>query len=169
MKIKLDAQLHVARNGILDLSKIKPVQNQEYMAKPKYGFWTTTYINKKVGSYFSKDFTMDDGEWYKLEPEEAEIFVVETGKDIDTLLSNYSRSNFLEDNTFIDFEKLTEDFDTLHLLKSCFDKGSPVKELLLYDQTLNIHNSDFHPFHQWWTESTLWFKPRFNSCEKINK
>ncbi|MFC0475586.1 hypothetical protein ACFFHF_10030 [Robertmurraya beringensis] len=167
MKIKLESQLHVARNGTLDLSQIKPVQNQENKAKPKYGFWTSTFINKKVGSYFSKDYPMDDGEWYKLEPEEAEVFVVETEKDIDTLLSNYGRPNFLGDNTFIDFEKLSEDFDALQLRKSCFDEGSPVKELHLFDQTLHIHNSNFHPFHQWWAESTLWFRPKFKSCEKI--
>lgn len=168
MKIKLDTQLHVARNGTLDLSQIKPVENQTNLAKPKYGFWTSTFINTKVGSYFLKDFTMN-GEWYKLEPVEAEIFVVENDNDIEYLLSNYGRANFLGDNTFIDFEKLSDAYDALHLSKCCFDEGSPVKELILFNQALNIHNSNYHPFHQWWAESTLWFEPQFKSGVKVKK
>ncbi|EOO22283.1 hypothetical protein [Bacillus cereus] len=171
MKIKLDTQLHVGRN--LNLSKIKSVKNptddtgkSKDVAKPYGGFWTSTYINKEEGSDFLKSYVMD-GDWYILEPLEADIFVVETFSDINHLLSNYGRQNLIEQNTFIDFEKLSEKFDALHLKSSCFDYGSPVKNLILYGRTLEIHNSQHHPFHQWRTESTLWFTDKFASCVKV--
>lgn len=86
------------------------------------------------------------------------------------MLSKYGRTNDSGVNTFIDFEKLSQEYGALHLPKSCFDKGSAVKEFILNDQTLNIHNSNHHPFHQWWAESTLWlYQPKFISCKKIKK
>ncbi|GAB6502633.1 hypothetical protein [Bacillus cereus] len=166
-KITLATQLHVGRN--LDLSKIIEVKNPiGDRAKPNGGFWTSTYIDEKVGSEFFDKF-ISDNDWYILEPLEADIFVVENISDVEYLLEFYGRPNTEGNETFIDFEKLSKKFDALQLKSSCFATDSSVKILDLYNQKLNIHNSNRHPFHQWWAESTLWFCNKFKSVIKIQR
>lgn len=155
--IKLDPQLHI-RVGTLNLSRVKLVQNQVNLAKPKYGLWTSTYVNhSKHGSHFNEMFPMS-GSWHLLDPAIADIFVVEDVADVHYLLKHYGRPNFLGDITYIDFEKLSEEFNALQLTQQCLVKGTPVETLILSGYTpMELNNSTFHPFHQWMGESTIWF------------
>ncbi|MED1092184.1 hypothetical protein [Bacillus paramycoides] len=166
--IKLATQLHVGKE--LNLSQIKSVTNPLNalgrpgdMAKPYGGVWTSTYIDDEDGSAFYSSFKTG-GDWYILDPLEADIFVVKNEDDIEFLLSNYGRKNSRDLVTFIDFEKLSKEYDALHLTSGCFEDDSLVKELDLYKdlygRTLNIHNTTHHPFHQWLAESTLWFNKK---------
>lgn len=167
-ELKLDRQLHV-RKGELDLSLIKPVKNEENLPKPKNGFWTSTYINESEGSYFYRTYIMG-GTWYLLEPSTVEMFVVGNVNDIHYLLSNYGRQNIFNETTYIDFERLSLEVDALHIKEECFAKGSPVAEFNIKDDmVLNIHDCNLHPFFQWRSESTLWFRNRFDDCKIVKK
>jgi hypothetical protein len=167
-KMKLKKQLHV-REDTLDLNRIKPVQNQEGIPKPKNGFWTSTYICKVIGSRFQQELQFTGGKWYILEPKDARICIVNTDKDVYELLDKYGRSDTIGNITYIDFEKLSRDFDAIHLTNSCFKKNSPVLELKLNNKYLNIHNPFEHPFYQWAAESTLWFRPKFDIIKLVEK
>nr|WP_238143300.1 hypothetical protein [Bacillus thuringiensis] len=175
--IILDKQLH-ATKGILNLHQLSPihsVKNVRYAAKPNYGFWTSTFTGGKKGSDFLKEFPMDDADWYILQPSKADIFTVKNFGDIEHLLKHYGRKNFHNYVSHIDFEKLSNDFDALHLAVDCFAEDSSVKYITLYDEnvdefrTLDIGNSSEHPFFQWKAESTLWFNNKFVTCNKFQK
>ena len=72
------------------------------------------------------------GKWLVIDPDEANIFVVEGLKDVQFLFEHYGRrASKHDDITFIDFEILSRDFDALQLKQQCFEEGSPVKTLLL--------------------------------------
>jgi len=165
-EIKLDTQLHV-KDGDLDLSLINPVKNEANLPKPKNGFWTSTYIDRNEGSYFYRTYIMS-GKWYLLEPPTVKMFVVNNVKDIHYLLSNYGRQNIFNDITYIDFEKLCLEVDALHIKEECFDKGSPIAEFNIKDDiVLNIDDCNLHPFFQWRSESTLWFRNKFDDYKIV--
>ncbi|PEL85530.1 hypothetical protein [Bacillus wiedmannii] len=121
----LGLQLHASKEilKLYQLSPIRSVKNVKNAAKPNYGFWTSSFTNKKHGSKFLKEIPMYDANWYTLSPMEANIFVVNDANDINHLLTNYGRINFKEYISYIDFEKLSMDFDALHLTNNCFVRG----------------------------------------------
>ncbi|GMK39046.1 hypothetical protein PCCS19_21000 [Paenibacillus sp. CCS19] len=168
--VQLKKQFHIRKNE-LDFNSIKPVQNKEGYAKPDHGFWTATYMSDlEYGAHFNEVLNWT-GKWHLIDPKEANIFVVEELEDVQFLLEHYGRRASKHDGiTFVDFEKLSRDFDALQLTQQCFEEGSPVKTLELegYGE-LDINNSALHPFYQWAGESTLWFNIKFNKYEIVDE
>jgi len=127
-----------------------PIRNPAYdhANKPGGGLWTSTWITKKRRSHWvewcrSEEVSRLDGTWWLLTPSaDARIYTIDTRADLLYLLSTYWREGSVSawKHRWIDWEKLSSDYDAVHLTR----KGSEV-----------LHSGS-PDLNCWDVESTVW-------------
>lgn len=156
----LPTQLFVTRQGVYAPEKIKPVRN--YNVKPIGGLWTSTFdVETKNGWVEFCENEMfalpESGVWrgYILVPmKKARIYTIDNFAHLYHLIEKYPYrpyekedfSSFMKEKVFIDFEKMSKDYDAIHLT----DDGQWQTR---YTPGIDLYGWDF--------ESTLWFRDCF--------
>lgn len=149
-------QLHVTDKDDL-INSIAPVRNEMFI-KPRGGFWTSTY-NKEYGSEwidwckeneFSTSSTFNGFILYIKEG--VRVYKVDSEQDLMKLFSMYELRTELPIKA-LDFEKISKDYDGLHLTS----RGQ-VETRLTYPYNL----------YGWDCECTLWFNWCFTNIEKYD-
>jgi len=136
-----------------------PVKNSpELLNKGVGGLWTSHY-NKVTGSEFvdyCKDIsTLRLKEWkgFILTPSlEAKVLVIDTLEDLLSALNRYERETILPFSRNLDFEKMAEDYDAIHLTRN---------------GQIETRHSFPTSLYGWDVESTHWFRWKFTDVEKI--
>lgn len=147
-------------------------------SKPKGGLWTSTY-NEVYGSDWIKwlqqnDFIQSDnaiGGFYMTINKEAAIYTIDSYNDANALFEEYSYwppfilefdnplDEFYQKNSHffkcIDYQKLSDKFDGLHLTKQGF-----------YDCKVR-YSPCISPFTSFDCESTIWFNWCFDSIQYL--
>lgn len=159
-KTKLGIQLFQTKAIEYNPNKFETVKNREFpKVKPTGGLWTSTYTEKEC---------IPSGwlEWCKIEQfisekkingillkpkKECKITEIDTLNDLKMILKKYPTKPNIIDEIHIDFEKLANDFDGLHLT----DEGQ-------WNTRLTRPN-----LYGWDSESTIWFNP--DCLEQIGK
>jgi hypothetical protein len=142
--------------GIVTRESINPVQNSR--VKPKGGLWTSTLTD--TGSAWmewceNEGFNLPDGTWEGviLTPRtDARILVINSYKDLATAIHKYGKSDMFGFEMHLDFEKLSQDYDAVHLT----DDGQEETRMS-------------HPYnlYGWDMESALWFRWCFEESIEI--
>lgn len=162
----LRPQLYVGRNAhSLSSERIDPVQNR-YGIKPKGGLWTSSY-HPQTGSGWvqwcmSEHFKVpEDGSWEScvLTPRsDAKILVVNTYDDLLSIIEKYPDPQGLTlcgyTHTAIDFEKMSLDYDAMHLTE---------------DGQWETRLTHPHSLYGWDCESTVWFRWVFEKVEYVGQ
>ena len=166
----MSIQLNVL-SGEINPAKMKSIQNNLSALKPSGGLWTSSYIpfigsdwvqySFKVGGFRVPDNEVWDG--YLLYPKhDARIFTIDSYKDLERLMDQYRIKSKLKFANFyarranysIDFEKMAQDYDGIHLTR----KGQ-------------ILTKKSYPYNLdgWDVESTIWFRWVFDKAEPIQE
>lgn len=161
--MKLHTQLFMGKEKPTK-NKLMDVKNQSFV-KPSGGLWTSTYEEKKGSDWTSfcennhfKDIKKHN--FYLLEPEkDIKIYTIDKYNDLASLMENYKENDF--DNPFghfsflrpfLDFEKISQDYDGIHLTsRGQFETRMSRPESL----------------YGWDVESTLWFRWCFSEVKQI--
>jgi hypothetical protein len=171
----MNVQLHTSRSDLpLDAELFPKVRNGHLRNKPRGGIWTSTFIDRQVGSawvqqMYAMEF-IERGQQlpsYLLTPkEDARIYTIDSVQDMYRLYDNYS---YKELGTFetIDFEKLSIEYDAVHLT----ERGQIVTRLV------GIHNpNDYEPNRSMWQslngwdcESTVWLNWAFSNVQYLGE
>ncbi len=173
----MDAQLYLIPESTMR-EEVTPVQNDRcaiYMKKPVAGtgLWTSAYREETDDSAWvewchSETYSNPDRQyWHLLTPRhDARIYTIDGPNDFIALIARYPyvsqelerclppRAFFRHYYTGIDFEKLSQDYDGLHLT----EEGNAQLHLPFdYDFDMNA----------WDVESTVWFRWCFEKVECI--
>ena len=127
--IKLPTQVFVSHSKP-EASKITPLLNERFW-KPLGGLWTSTFGDdggEWVRWLDGQNYTLDDPRWggdlWLLEPKEANLAVVAHPSDLRELCASYphpeldhfnSLSERFKSFEFVDWERLSQDYDGLHV------------------------------------------------------
>lgn len=166
----LNIQLNVL-SGAINPNGMKPIQNNVSALKPSGGLWTSSYIpfigsdwvqySFQVGGFRVPDSENWDG--YILYPnKDARVYTIDGYKDLEQLMSKYRIRSKLKFSNFyarranysIDFEKIAEDYDAIHLTR----RGQ-----------LLTKNSYPYNLDGWDVESTVWFRWVFDKAIPIEE
>ncbi|MCY8577537.1 hypothetical protein MOD24_16965 [Bacillus haynesii] len=143
-------------------SLIQPIKNQIEILKAQGGIWTSTY-NEEFGSewltFYNTVFGIPEeglNGWLLTPSPTARVYTIDSYDDLNRLFKSYELKITGVPNIIkmLDFEKMTEDFDAIHLTT----QGKTETRLS-------------HPFklHTWDCECTHWFKWCFDKVEPIGK
>jgi len=164
-------QLHFSFAQIMREREI-PIKNDEmtFRYKPDGGFWTSTWREETQDSEWvewcrGENFASpDESNWFLLTPkEDSKLYVIDTYADLERLLAYYPwtsplakslprESYLLKYYTGIDFERLAQDYDGLHLT---------------YEGNNRLHLSYPLNLNGWDAESTVWFRWCFTEVRHI--
>ncbi len=166
----LGVQLHISSVQEL-VEQVASVENNTHssMRKPKYGLWTSSWREETQDSgwvEWCRYEEFDDPgkqQWFLLTPKaESRLYVIDCYSDLQRLVDTYiwespeakqlGNSHLRKYYTGIDFERLSQDYDGLHLTK----KGNN-----------RLHLSYPLDLNAWDSESTVWFRWCFTKIEKI--
>jgi hypothetical protein len=137
-------------------SKLQAVSNLRFH-KPKGGLWTSTWRTETEDSDWiewcrgAQFGDVDSQEWYQLEPSSnARIYTIDSVVDLVALHNKYNETpvnytSFYE--SFIDFERLSIDYDAIHLTGN--------GECVTRFSTPSLYG--------WDCESTIWFRWCFDA------
>lgn len=164
--IIMKTQLFVVSNEKVRQFGISPVKNHDYRSKPEYntGFWTSTY-DEKIGSDWIQWCIHDsgwiprDGKWkgFLLQANKnARILHVDCFDDLKKICEKYMIPNEfgglrLSGLTSIDFVKMANDYDGMHLTR----KGQ-------WETRFSIPS-----LYGWDCESTVWFRDVFDRVTRV--
>ena len=146
-------QLHL---GPFNMGNISRVENIDWV-KPKGGLWMSTF-DPEIGSEWVRwteeemsDWGSDVGVLCVVRPD-ARILEVDQREDLRRLIQKYPGAKSpVGENTFLDFEKIAEDYDGIHITK----RGAHILNTIQIDPNLD----------GWNVESTLFFRDVFSSCK----
>lgn len=162
----LPRQLHLSRESLELRAEVVPVRNGGILGhKPMIdtGLWTSTYHEEEQTSAWVEwcrsryQSPLAARAWFLLEVEEtARIATIDTHADLVSLLRDYARPLYAPlaafyDERKLDFERLVQDFDALHLTANGQDET----------------RDGFPHLWGWDCESTLWFHWCFRSVERL--
>lgn len=165
------------KNDKLEIESVKNVLNEN---KPSGGLWTSSKMNDD--GYFSewhkhiekKNVEGFDGvdRVFLLKPKEnAKIYQVDSVDDWYNLFKNYEEKVLKREGItspdlgFIDFERVSNYFDGIHLTKE------GLNEIWKYNQ-MGKYKKDGNPkvpIREWGVESTLWFRDVFDVIERFKR
>lgn len=162
---RLGDQLHVGDINPKE-AEYTPIVNRECFPKPAGGLWTST-SSKKEGSdwvrYCMTDYTdaLKPTGWLCKVNENTKITEIDSQEDLKDTIEHYRHpcqfgfpKDFTQDRDTIDFEKLSKDYDAIHLTEA----GQWRTRLPLSGPNL----------YGWDAESTLHFKDNFKDCRKVD-
>ncbi|WAT23512.1 hypothetical protein O0R52_22280 (plasmid) [Bacillus halotolerans] len=159
-KMTLSTQLFCGKEP--QKSLIQPIENQIEIVKARGGIWTSTY-NKELGSdwvrVYDEIFGIPerglDG-WLLTPSSKARVYIVDSYNDLKRMFNSYERK--LDDIPdvikMLDFEKMSRDFDAIHLTV----QG---KEETRHSYPFNLYT--------WDCECTHWFRWCFDEVESIGR
>jgi len=171
----IGVQLHFSFAQIVREREI-PVKNDEmtFRYKPDGGFWTSTWREETQDSEWvewcrGENFgSPDESNWFLLTPQaDARLYVINCYADLERLLNTYKwespmakrlRQTVGENSHLshyyqgIDFERLAQDYDGLHLT---------------YEGNNRLHLSYPLNMNAWDSESTVWFRWCFTEVQRI--
>ncbi|KRT93078.1 hypothetical protein AB447_203860 [Bacillus glycinifermentans] len=139
-----------------------PIKNRIEISKAEGGIWTSTY-HKENGSDWIQVYDLIKGipeegldGWLLIPSMDARVYTVSTLADLLWLHEKYEQKNagvpdFIKS---LDFEKMTDDFDAIHLTK----EG---QQQTRHSRPVNLWG--------WDSESTHWFRWCFEKVEYIGK
>ncbi len=165
----MTTQLHISPCADL-IPEIAPVQNDSFGVKPKFGLWTSSYLDGKsawVDAY--QDMFGHSGSdvralsayslnWFLLEPDPAaRVLVIDTMADLRRLVAKFpARQEF---GTFCrvwpDFERISEHYDAMQLTEN----GQWRTRMPIEPNAPNLYG--------WDAESTVWFRWCFTGYRRI--
>jgi len=164
----LGVQLFVG-NAVPLPELLEPIKNDPdayYRQKPHGGFWTSTYRKETHDSAWiewcrGEEFgDVDKLRWHLLTPRpDCKIYTIDSRMDFKRLLKTHGlvppiahMHSFFADKLTIDFEKLAQEYDGLHLTS----RGNGQTHLS-YPNDLNA----------WDCESILWFRWCFTEVQQV--
>jgi hypothetical protein len=169
----LGVQLHFSCVQAL-IEQVAPIENDEMASrkKPKStsGLWTSSWREETKDSEWvewcrGENFSNpDESQWFLLTPKEhSRLYVIDCYADLERLLETYlwelpeikrlSELSYLRRYyRGIDFERLSQDYDGLHLTSH----GNE-----------DLHHGFPLDMNAWDSESTVWFRWCFTKVEKI--
>ena len=166
----IGTQLHFSFAQILREREI-PFKNDEmtFRYKPEGGLWTSTWREETHDSEWvewcrgEKFGSPDESNWFLFTPkEESRLYIIDSYADLERLLSTYPFESplikGLEDSHLrhyyvgIDFERLAQDYDGLHLTS---------------EGNSRLHISYPLNMNAWDAESTVWFRWCFTDVQRI--
>lgn len=113
--------IFIHRRNELDKNKFTPVTND--FIKPDGGLWIAPYTENCEFSSAWEEFLINDiglntkgykGTIVSIKPN-AVIVIVDSVQDLINILENYSYTHPILSARFIDFEKLSKDYDAIYL------------------------------------------------------
>lgn len=143
-------------------SCVQPIKNQIECLKAKGGIWTSTY-NKELGSdwvgvYKSFWGMPEEGldGWLLTPSSNARVYKIDSLNDLIWMYQNYKRklADIPDVIKMLDFEKMSQDFDAIHLTAKGMRETRHSRPINLY---------------AWDCECTHWFKWCFEKVEYIGK
>lgn len=152
-KAKLGPQLHMGEKNPKDTKY--EIKNEPGFPKPKNGVWTSTFDKDSGSSWMAwcrsaiPQWLQEKGNICEVK-DDVKIAEIDSFEDLENMLDKYGIEKF--GIKTIDFEKLAEDYDGLHLT----EKGqwkTRLTEPSLYG---------------WDAESTIFFRDVFKSCKPID-
>ncbi len=165
-RVELGIQLHISSAKIL-IEQVAPVENDfeaYHRQKPKGGLWTSSWQEETsawVEWCRGEDFdNVDERIWWLLTPRpNCKLYIIDSLKDFQRCLMEYGEPAPLAiaypvfaEKRVIDFEKLAQEFDGVHLT----ERGNGQTHLS-YPNDLNA----------WDCESTLWFRWCFTEVRQM--
>ncbi|WP_339061761.1 hypothetical protein [Tepidibacillus marianensis] len=168
--INVSIQLNVL-SGEINPTKMNPIKNNLSALKPSGGLWTSSYdpfigsdwvqYSFQVGGFRVPDNETWDG--YLLYPnKDVRIYTIDSYKDLESLMKQYRVKSKLKFPNFyarrvnysIDFEKISQEYDAIHLTK----KG-------------HLLTKKSYPYNLdgWDVESTIWFRWVFDKTVPVQE
>lgn len=175
----MEKQFHIC-SKIKELKEenMKPIQN--HTAKPRGGFWTSTFedtygsdwIQWLINERYQKE-NVDISGYLLIPKKEVKLYIVDSFEDCQRLLREYLyinpafekiieelRPNYEEEALHqfygIDYEKMQQSYDGLHLTRKGF-----------VDCHIKVGEYNSSLFHGFDCESTIWFDWVFEKIEYI--
>jgi hypothetical protein len=165
-EVQLHLSLDAEFNPETAMVNAQNADDRAFVTKPAIhtGLWTSTYNRKEKSSEWvewciSQDFgNVYEQVWWLLTPRhESRIYTIDGLRDLEVLMARYPynykhRLSVYEYMALIDFEKMSEEWDGIHLTS----RGN-----------MKLHYSFPHNLNSWDVESTIWFRWSFTKCERI--
>lgn len=173
------------KNGELTEELIQPVENnlRGIGIKGKGGLWTSSYLGKEKGSDWiqwclGNEYAIPFNsiwEGYLLEPKnDLQIYTIHTLEDMHILFDRYGYQLYPQVSELemegIDFEKMSEDYDGLHLTsqgEAVTRHGFSFFRDITSDLKPEWQAKKMRNFYGWDCESTFHFRWNFKSQEPI--
>jgi hypothetical protein len=149
-------QLYIGRS-VPTPEAIQPAGNDD-LVKPSGGLWTSTYLGEAEGSaYVQFCLTNHYHDWlhkaWLLTPKsDALVYEINSVTDLKMLLEIYPLHPNRRDVVYLDWARIGQDFDAVHLTAT----GQ--------EATRASNPGLYH----WDCESTVWFKWCFEAVEPLN-
>lgn len=174
----LDRQLHITSAHAMR-EQVAPVANSDMSGMTKKpqagtGLWTSTYDEERGSAWVEwcdgeNVGTPSERRWFLLTPRpDARVYVIDSPQDLERVIRAYpwvspelehayrasrASARLAEYYTGIDFTRMAQDYDALHLTED----GNAHLHLRLEGMDMNA----------WDCESTVWFRWCFTSVKQI--
>lgn len=154
--IKLKQQLHAGK--ISPKEHNYKIENKKMFPKPDGGTWTSSF-EEESGSSWMAFCGMEQVDWLREKgfvckiDKKAKILKIDTLADLKGILRNYGVSKTPLEGQTLDFEKLSKDYDGVHLTE-----GGQWRTRLTTPDNL----------YGWDVESTVFFRDVFSTCNEID-
>jgi hypothetical protein len=142
----------------------RSIQNEERM-KPRGGLWTCDYLDAPQYSAWiqwcvENSFRGPDFKMWLLKPQSLDhLLVIDDLSAWNTLPIN-EKANYSPDYQYIDYEKLAERYDGIHLTENFL-----CRHRLDWSDTTKFSMT----IYSWDVPSTLWFRWCFSSVEPLGE
>jgi len=170
---QLPLQLHVTPDNQISNNNFEEVVNGDYtdmdicenvwLYRPRGGFWSSSYDDNDGSDWIQTNLSWGNGcsmiknrfQFLLFPKQNLSLYVLDTKEDLDKIMERFRRSaptNKHRKIPFLDFEKLAQHVDGLHVTKN----GVRLLE-----------NTEPYQLKYWDCESTLWF--HLDWIEKIEE
>lgn len=179
----MDIQLFVGREEPKQ-ENMNPIQNDVYEPlKPHGGIWTSTFVGEEYGSdwlQFALSIRREKNpiQAWKLYPRaDTRLYVVDTYEDLERLMESYRLDSlllqemppFMRTNSLlvgIDYEKLAEKYDGLHLTYRGQQKTRNNFSVRMENGRLETETKTY-TLYGFDVESTIYFRWCFEKVEQV--